>query len=213
MARARTVSALYGRLIAEFHWHPDTYRKLMREQVPNYEQLQAETVAATRVLAAHSILDLGTGIGETASRVLAAHPGASLEGIDSSAEMLAAARAKLADRDVRLHVRWIQEELPPGPFELVTSALTVHHLDGPEKAALFRRIAGVLVPGGGFVLGDLVTPSDPGEKVTPINDPDYDKPSSVEEQLEWLGQAGLRAHVHWSHRDLAVLVGLSSAPR
>ena len=209
MARAHALSALYGRPIAEFRWNPDTYSELMREQVPDYEQLQAEAVAATRALAAHSILDLGTGTGETASRVLAAHPGASLEGIDSSAEMLAAARPKLAGREVRLHVRRIQDELPAGPFELVTSALAVHHLDGPEKAALFHRIAGVLVPGGRFVLADLMTPRDRSEQVTPINDPDYDKPSSVEEQLEWLGQAGLRAHVHWRHRDLAVLVGFS----
>jgi hypothetical protein len=29
----------------------------------------------------------------------------------------------------------------------------------------------------------------------------------VAEQLEWLAAAGLRAHVAWAHRDLAVMVG------
>ena len=33
---------------------------------------------------------------------------------------------------------------PAGPFDLVASALAVHHLDGPGKAELFRRLAGVL---------------------------------------------------------------------
>jgi DNA-binding GntR family transcriptional regulator len=40
---------------------------------------------------------------------------------------------------------------------------------------------------------------------------DYDKPSSVAEQLRWLDAAGLRPRVAWAHRDLAVLVGEASS--
>ena len=91
-------------------------------------------------------------------------------------------------------------------FDIVFSALTIHHLDGPGKAELFRRVAAALSPDGRFVIEDVVVPENPSDVVTPI-DGDYDKPSGVSEQLEWLAQAGLAASVAWSHRDLAVLVG------
>jgi SAM-dependent methyltransferase len=137
--------------------------------------------------------------------VLAAHPEADVHGIDASAEMLAVARAALPRRRARLHVGRIEDELPSGPFDLVVSALAVHHLEAADKAGLFARIAGALAPSGRFVLGDVVIPDDPVDAVTPI-DGDYDKPSRVADQLEWLTGAGLRARVAWQRRDLAVLV-------
>jgi SAM-dependent methyltransferase len=96
--------------------------------------------------------------------------------------------------------------LPAGPFDLVFSVLVVHHLDGPAKADLFRRVAAVLRPGGRFVLGDVVVPEDPADATTPLN-PGFDLPSGAEEQVGWLREAGLQARVAWNERDLAVLVG------
>jgi tRNA (cmo5U34)-methyltransferase len=194
--------------MGQFHWEPDRYLALMFQEVPEYERLQRELVAATSGMEARSILELGTGTGETARRVLAAHPKARLHGIDASAAMLAAARVALAGRDVQLEVARVEEPLPPGPFDLVISALAVHHLDGPGKAELFARVAAVLASDGRFVLADVVTPDDPNHAVTPI-DPDYDKPSPVVDQLKWLAAAGLRAHLAWTHCDLVVLVGAS----
>jgi SAM-dependent methyltransferase len=120
--------------------------------------------------------------------------------------MLERARASLPAGRVELR-RWrLTDPAPGGPFDVVFSALTVHHLDAVGKADLFRRLAAVLAPGGRLVVGDVVVPEDPSDVVTPI-DSDYDKPSSVADQLRWLGAAGLQAHVAWAHRDLAVLVG------
>jgi hypothetical protein len=62
----------------------------------------------------------------------------------------------------------------------------------------------VAEPGGRFVVGDFVVPSDPSDVVSDL-DPDYDTPSSIEEQLQWLSAAGLPAQVVWSERDLAVI--------
>jgi tRNA (cmo5U34)-methyltransferase len=87
------------------------------------------------------------------------------------------------------------------------SAFAIHHLDGPGKADLFRRVAAVLAPGGRFVLADVVVPEDPDDVVTPL-DPGFDLPSPLADQLAWLEAAGLRASVAWAHRDLAVMVGL-----
>ena len=193
-------------LTGQFHWNPDEYLALMREEVPDYDRLQEELVAATRGLEARSILDLGTGTGETARRVLAAHPRARLVGIDSSEPMLAVARSSLKAERVTLHVARLEDPLPPGPFDLCVSALAIHHLDGPGKADLFKRLREVLSPDGRFALADVVVPDDPADAVTPLS-PDYDLPSTVQDQLLWLDAAGFAAAVIWHDRDLAVLSG------
>jgi tRNA (cmo5U34)-methyltransferase len=186
--------------MGQFHFHPDDYLQLMHSEMPAYERLQEAAAAATG-RGASRLLELGTGTGETTRRVLARHPGAALVGVDASADMLAAADLPGAD----LRVARLEDELPEGPFDLVFSVLTVHHLDGPAKADLYRRVAAVLSPGGRFVLGDVVVPDDPADATTPLN-PGFDLPSGVEEQVVWLREAGLEARVVWSERDLAVLV-------
>ena len=191
--------------MGQFHWDPESYLALMHHEVPEYERLQEETAAATGA-GAKRLLELGTGTGETARRVLAIHPDAVLVGLDASREMLEQARLALPADRVELHQRRLEDTLPDGPFDAVFSALAVHHLDGSGKAGLFRRVAAVLSPGGRFVLGDVVVPEDASDVVTPI-DGEYDKPSGVADQLRWLGEAGLRARLAWGHRDLAVLVG------
>lgn len=103
----------------------------------------------------------------------------------------------------------LQDPLPEGSFDLVTSMLAVHHLDGAGKADLFCRVAGVLTVGGRFVLADLVVPEKPGDVVTPI-DGIEDVPSSLAEQLSWLTDAGLSTEVAWQHRDLAVITSTKS---
>src|SRR5207302_130116 len=80
--------------------------------------------------AARTMLELGTGTGETARRLLARHPGARLVGIDASEAMLAAAQTVLPGDRVRLLAGRLEEPLPGGAFDLVASALCVHHLDG-----------------------------------------------------------------------------------
>ncbi|HZH23643.1 MAG TPA: class I SAM-dependent methyltransferase [Solirubrobacteraceae bacterium] len=191
--------------MAQFHWDPDAYLDLMRAEVPDYERLQDETAAATGE-GARRVLELGTGTGETARRVLAQHPGTTLLGLDASGEMLERARAALPAERVELRVARLGDPLPDSPFDVVVSALAVHHLDGPGKADLFRRVAEKLAPGGRVVVGDVVVPEDPADAVTPI-DGVYDMPSTVADQLRWLAAAGLDAAVWWASRDLAVLVG------
>jgi tRNA (cmo5U34)-methyltransferase len=85
-------------------------------------------------------LDLGAGTGATTLSVLAQHPEASVVILDESEAMLAAARSALGEA-VTVVVAGLADPLPDGPFDLVVSALAVHHLDGPGKADLFRRVA------------------------------------------------------------------------
>lgn len=191
--------------MSQFHFRPDDYLELMRTEVPAFDELQTRVAAASRGLEVTRILELGTGTGETASRVLRDHPRARLTGIDVSAEMIAAAERLLpADQIDELAVGALQDPLPEGPFDLVISALTIHHLDGAAKADLFERVARVLRPNGRFVMGDVIVPSDPADAVAPLS-PGYDMPSSEGELVEWLRRAGFEPRVTWRSKDLVVI--------
>jgi tRNA (cmo5U34)-methyltransferase len=190
--------------VTESTWLPEDYGEVVAT-IPGYERLQDETVAATRDLSPQAILELGVGTGATSARLLAAHPNARLVGLDASAPMLDAARAALPADRVELVLGRIERPLPAGPFDLVVSALAVHHLDAAGKRDLFARVAAVLESVGRFVLADVVVPPDPSDARVEI-EAGYDLPSTVEEQLAWLREAGLRPEVSWEEGDLAVLV-------
>lgn len=83
-----------------------------------------------------------------------------------------------------VHVGRIADALPEGRYELVVSALAVHHLPSGAKADLFSRVAQRLPQGGRFVLGDMVVPERPEDAVTPI-EPGVDLPDRLEDQLDW----------------------------
>ena len=218
----------------QYHFDAGTYTDAIRADVPAYDTLQDEVarasagagagfgvgagaesgagavgvgavgVGARSGVGVDRILDLGTGTGETARRVLALHPGASLVGIDENEGMLAVARDRLPAGRVELLARRIEDPLPQGPFDLVTSALCVHHLDAEGKADLFARVRDALKPGGRFVMADVVVPEDPADATTPLT-PGYDRPSTLADQLSWLANAGLSPEVTWQAGDLVVV--------
>ena len=78
-----------------YEWNPDSYLEEMLGEVPGYEELQDAVAAATDGVGARDVLELGTGTGETALRVLALHPEARWTGIDASEAMLARAWERL----------------------------------------------------------------------------------------------------------------------
>jgi len=185
-----------------YEWNPDTYLDEMLDEVPGYEELQDAVAAATEGIAARDVLELGTGTGETALRVLARHPGARWTGIDASEAMLARAWERLPEAVLLLSR--LEDPLPAGPFDLVVSTLAVHHLDGAGKRDLFRRVAGALRPAGRFVLGDVVVPRT-GEKGAIEIDRVMDLPDTVADQIAWLAAAGFAATAVDVRADLAVV--------
>ena len=186
----------------EWKWDPETYLNSMLAEVPGYAELQEHAAAATDGVSARTILELGIGTGETTRRVLARHPGAALTAIDSSPEMLERGRALFPHADLRLSR--LEDPLPEGPFDLVLSALVVHHLDGAGKRDLFHRVADVVRPGGRFVLADVVVPDDPDDAQIAIAWV-MDLPDRLDDQLVWLQDAGFDAEAVWSFKDLAVV--------
>lgn len=188
--------------MADVEWDPDTYLDSMLAEVPAYQEFEEQVAEATVRSQVGTILELGVGTGETARRVLELHPGARLTGVDASEAMLGRARERLPDADLR--VGRLEDPLPDGPFDLVLSALAVHHLNGAGKRDLFQRVHEVVARGGRFVLGDVVVPDDPTDVQIEI-DWVVDLPDRLDDQLEWLRAAGFRAQAVWTWKDLAVV--------
>jgi L-threonylcarbamoyladenylate synthase len=195
--------ALTEALHWQYHFDASSYADEIREDLPFYDALQ-DSLAGASGSGAKRILELGTGTGETARRLLERHPDASLVGIDENEQMLAVARDALPASRVSLHPARIEDPLPEGPFDVVATALCVHHLDGRAKAELFERIRDALVPDGLFVLADVVVPVDPALATTPLT-PGYDRPSPLADQIRWLAEAGFEPQVVWEQGDLAVV--------
>jgi tRNA (cmo5U34)-methyltransferase len=102
------------------------------------------------------------------------------------------------------------DALPDDRFDLVVSALAIHHLDGARKRALFRRLAEIVDVGGRFVMGDVIVPDDASDAVTPI-EPGVDLPDRLDDLVAWLGDAGFDAAVTWRWHDLVVVAADRSA--
>ena len=185
-------------------WHLDakTYLAMVRAELPRYDELQDRIADVASNLPVTTVLDLGCGTGETGRRVVDRHPGASLVGVDSSADMLSVARAVLPAATF-IQSR-LEDPLPAGPFDVVVSAFAVHHLPSAAKADLFRRVVNVLSPRGRFVLCDVVLPTAPVSTPVPL-EPGVDIPDSVSDQINWLHDAGLDASVVMTDADLAIL--------
>ena len=183
---------------------PSSYETRIRAAVPAFDAFQDTVAEATRGLDARLVLDLGIGTGETARRVLELHPRGHLVGIDRSVSMANSARVALPQDRVDVRVGRLEDPLPKGRFDLVVSALAVHHLPAAGKADLYARIASALRPGGTFVLGDVVVPEQSEDQVTPL-EAGVDLPDRLDDQLSMLVDAQLDPTVVRAERDLAVI--------
>ena len=102
-----------------------------------------------------AILDIGAGTGLMSALVLEKFPGASLTLLDISENMLAVARLRFSHRDTIRYVVSDYSRSPlGGPYDLVFSALSIHHLTSDDKRQLFHRIFTALKPGGMFINAD-----------------------------------------------------------
>ncbi len=189
-------------MAGQWHFDADTYLAMVRSEVRKYDELQDRTADATADIVAEAILDLGSGTGVTASRVLARHPGAALVGVDSSPEMLEHARSTVPD--ATFIEASLEGPLPSGPYDLVVSAFAVHHLPSEAKANLFERVAAVLGDSGRFVLCDVVVPERAVAEPVPL-EAGVDLPDTVGDQLRWLADAGFAASVVFAEDDVAIL--------
>jgi tRNA (cmo5U34)-methyltransferase len=143
--------------MGQFDWTPEVYLERIRAEIPGYDDLQAEAVAAIP-FPPERVLELGMGTGETTRRLIEAHPEAWVVGLDASPDMVFRARQTYDD----VQLARIEDPLPDGPWDLVISVLSANQLDDEQKQNLCRQVKGQsrsLVIGDVFVgdqLNDLV---------------------------------------------------------
>src|ERR1700744_284615 len=159
--------------MSDFAWKPDGYLELIRGEVPRYDELQDQAIAAVP-FAPRRVLELGMGTGETTRRLIEAYPDSWVIGLDSSPDMVY--RAREAYDDVQL--ARMEDPLPDGPWDLVIGVLSIHHLKADQKRELLRRVR---EHSRALVIGDVVKAD---VAVTPV-DAGYDFPESAADLAEW----------------------------
>jgi tRNA (cmo5U34)-methyltransferase len=173
---------------AQFHSDPATYLDRIQAEVPRYDELQERSVEAIP-FSPLRVLELGVGTGETTRRLLAQYPDAAVTGLDSSPEMVFKAR----EMGIAVKLARMEDPLPDGPWDLMISVLSVHHLDRPQKVDLFRRVR---AEARSLVIGDVVS-ADP--QIAPI-EAGVDFPEPAEALAEWCD-----GEIVWTGDDLAVI--------
>jgi tRNA (cmo5U34)-methyltransferase len=173
---------------AQFHWNPDTYLAEIRADVPRYDELQERTIEAIP-FAPGRVLELGVGTGETTRRLLERYPDAKVIGLDSTPDMVFRAR----EMGIEVRLARMEDPLPDGPWDLVISVLSVHHLEADGKRDLFRRVR---EQSRALVLGDVV---DADVQIASL-EPGVDFPDRAEDVAEWCD-----GDVVWEADDLAVI--------
>jgi tRNA (cmo5U34)-methyltransferase len=174
--------------MGQFHSKPETYLEQIRAEVPRYDELQEQAIAAIP-FSPERVLELGMGTGETTRRLIEAYPDAWVIGLDASADMVFRAREMYDD----VQLARMEDPLPEGPWDLVISVLSIHHLPGDQKKNLFRQVR---AHAKAFVIGDFVKAE---AQITPI-DPEYDFPETAVDLADWTG-----GEIAWEQDDLSVV--------
>ncbi len=125
-------------------WSAAQYTEFERERTRPVRDL----LAAVPETSVPTAIDLGCGPGNSTELLAARFPGATITGLDSSPDMLVAARARLP----RIHFELgrIENWNPPGSFGVILANAVLQWL--PDHGHLLSRLAGKLAPGGSLAV-------------------------------------------------------------
>ena len=209
---------------------PGEYDRLIATLIPHYLELIESAAAAVGVIAraAPAVVDLGTGSGALAQRILKARPRARLTGIDADGSMLAAASRRLRGRIRTIEDNFEKADIPR--CDVVSASFALHHVPTDRrKASLYKRCYTSLRRGGMFVSADCFLASNPKVQARDREawlqhlQGSYSRAKAenflktwakedvyftLEREMEMLGDAGFTVEVPWRRDSFAVLVGL-----
>ena len=181
------------------------------------------------------LLDLGAGTGLLSALVCAAFPAARVTLLDFAPAMLAQARLRFSAEAERVAFQLADFASDPltGTYDVVVSALSIHHLGDDAKRALYHKVHGALAPGGIFINADqILAPTPHLERIydaawlrqahargagaadiaIAVERMQADRPATLAAQLAWLTAAGFE-HVNcwYQHYRFAVFSGSRSS--
>ncbi|MCI3270562.1 class I SAM-dependent methyltransferase [Streptomyces cylindrosporus] len=160
-----------GQLLQHGHSHPDT-EGLTIADARGYELCGAVCFGGLRPRAysrlarlsgarpGDRVLDVGCGTGYLTRRMAkAVGPGGSVLGVDPSAEVVEYARDKTREAHCTYETG-VGEALraADGSFDVVVTALAVHHLPEDVRPVALREMYRVLRPGGRLLVADFRPP-------------------------------------------------------
>ena len=210
--------------------NPGEYDNTIATLIPHYLELIDAAAAAVDVFAraTPTVVDLGTGSGALAQRILKVRPRARLIGIDADSTMLAAATRRLRGNIRTIEENFERVQIPP--CDVVSASFALHHVPTRRrKGALYKRCFESLRPGGMLVSADCSLGSSPKvqarhreawlqhlqRRYTRAKAENFlrtwakeDVYFTLDHEIELLRNAGFRVEVAWRKDSFAVLVGL-----
>jgi trans-aconitate 2-methyltransferase len=145
------------RAVADDKWSSRQYLMFENERTRPVRDL----LAAVPAEAARLVVDLGCGPGNSTEVLAARFPGADVAGLDSSADMIAAARKRLPQ--VRFEIADIRAWPAPGPFDVILSNAVFQWVPGHET--LFPALADKLSEGGSLAIQMPDTLQEPSHRL------------------------------------------------
>jgi len=203
-----TIQHAFNAIATEY----DLLRRILIPCFDNFYQTAVDVLPGDRQ-AALQVLDLGAGTGLYAAMVQSAFPNAAFTLVDLAAEMLEQAKSRFRQlhRSPQIIVADYAKADLGGPYDLIISALSIHHLSDTDKEQLYQRIYNSLAPGGMFVNADQVLGQTPaldqlyrqhwlsavqalgiseGDLAAAYKRMEYDRMATLDAQLNWLQTAG-----------------------
>jgi len=221
--RQSDIGAVFGRAAASY----DAGR---RRLIPCFDEFYAAALELVTEAAPPGarILDLGAGTGLLTALVADTRPDCDFTLTDLSEEMMDRARARFADRPDSVHFRAMNHlDLDEtAAYDVVMSALSIHHLEDDGKRRLYAACARALKPGGRFVNADQVSGDDAAMEArywhhwydrvvasgigrteidAAIERQKFDRRAPLGPQLDWLREAGLGA-VECRYKNVSFVV-------
>lgn len=209
-----------------------TYDRARRQLIPCFDDFYSTALALIphQPTANFRVLDLGAGTGLLSFLVAKKFPKARITLMDISQEMLTKARERFAGMEERLEfVAGDYADGFTGQFEVIISALSIHHLTDARKIKLFKNIYDALPDGGMFINAEqILGPTPHIEQVYQetwlrqardlgVSDADLnaalermkaDRMAPLDSHLGWLQQAGFSSvHCWYQNHRFAVFSG------
>jgi tRNA (cmo5U34)-methyltransferase len=160
-----TVGSLFGEAARD-------YERARRQLVPGFDRFYGAALESVPFGQEQEIkvLELGAGTGLLSAMIAEKFSRSRVTLVDLSVEMLRVARRRFAEEPGRFEFRtmdYARKPLPSrdGGYDLVVSALSIHHLTHGDKRELFGKVRRSLAAGGYFVNADQIAGDTPEEEM------------------------------------------------